>query len=441
MLGALTEKLQGVGRSLMGKRKLSEKNISDAVREVRLALLEADVNYGVTKTFIKSVKEKVLGDEVLKAVSPGQQFIKIVHDELVALMGTNEPELKLTKKPAIILMCGLQGAGKTTQTAKLGRLLRKEGKVKRPLLVACDLQRPAAVDQLKALGKKAELEVFAIEGEKDPLKVAKAALKHAAKEQNDCLIFDTAGRLHVDEALMTELTKLKKLVQPDEVLFVANATTGQDAVKSAAEFHEKVGISGNILTMLDGSARAGAAISILEVTQRPLKFEGHGERLEDLRPFNPTSMADRILGMGDTINLVRQAEEHIDEEQAKQLEEKIRKATFTYEDYLNQMSMVKKMGSLKNLLGMLPGMSGFKDLDLADAEFAKIEAIILSMTVKERREDCELIMGRRKRIARGSGTKLDDVNRLVKSFKQAKQFFKKMPNMKRMEKMMMGGSL
>jgi len=441
MLGTLTEKMHGLFSKLASKKKLTEENVSEAVSEVRLALLEADVNYGVAKTFVKRVKEKALGDAVIKSVTPGQQFIKIVHDELVALMGGGEASLELqTANPSVVMMCGLQGAGKTTHCAKLAKYLKKKGESKSPLLAACDLQRPAAVDQLKALGGHIGVPVFSIPGENDPVKVAKEALALAKKEGHDVLIVDTAGRLHIDDELMQQLERVKSVLNPSEVLFVANATTGQDAVNAAAEFHKRVSITGTILTMLDGNTRGGAAISIREVTGKPLKFEGIGEKVDDIQLFNPASMADRILGMGDTINLVRKAQEHIDEDQAKQLEKKIRSATFTYEDYLTQIQMVKKMGSIKSLLGMLPGMSSLKTLDFDDKDFFKIEAIIQSMTPAERMEKCELTVPRRKRIAKGSGTAMEDVNKLAKSFKQAKQFFKNMPNMKNLEKMM-GGSL
>jgi signal recognition particle subunit SRP54 len=440
MLGLLTEKMQGLLGKLAGKRKLTEENIAEAVSEVRLALLEADVNYSVAKTLVKRVKDKAIGDAVIKSVTPGQQFAKVVHDELVALMGGSEVLLDLTAKPTVIMLCGLQGSGKTTQCIKLARFLKKKNKVHHPLVAACDLQRPAAVEQLKTLGHQAHIPVFALSGESDPLKVAKAALAQAKADHHDLLIVDTAGRLHIDEALMEQLERLKAFLSPQEILFVANATTGQDAVNVASEFNKRVPMTGTILTMLDGNTRGGAAISIREVTGKPLLFEGIGEKLDDLQVFNPVSMADRILGMGDTINLVKMAEEHMDEEEAKKLEKKIRSATFTYEDYLKQIQMVKKMGSIKGLLGMLPGMSNLKALDFDDKEFFKIEAIIQSMTPAERMEKCELIPARRKRIAKGSGTQGQDVDKLVKSFKQAKQFFKNMPDMKNMQKMM-GGAL
>lgn len=441
MLGTLTNKLQGVFSKLAGKKKLTEENIADAVNEVRLALLEADVNYGVVKVLVKRVKEKALGEEVLKAVSAGQQFIKIVHDELVALMGGQEVALNIEGKPGILMVCGLQGSGKTTQCAKLAKYLKKKGEVKNPLLAACDLQRPAAIEQLQALGQQIGVPVFTIPNEQDPLKVAKEALKKAKEDNHDLLIVDTAGRLHIDDELMRQLEKIKDILNPGEILFVANATTGQDAVNVATEFNKRIAVTGTILTMLDGNTRGGAAISIREVTGKPLKFEGIGERMDDIQVFNPNSMADRILGMGDTINLVKKAQEHIDEGEAQKLEQKIRSATFTYDDYLKQIQMVKKMGSIKSLLGMLPGMGNMlPSMDFSDKEFFKVEAMILSMTADERMEKSELVNSRRKRIADGSGTKIEDINKLVKSFKQAKQFFKNMPNMKQLEKMM-GGSL
>ncbi len=438
MFGALSESFEGIFSRLRGTRKLSEDNVSEAVREVRMALLEADVHYSVAKGFVKRVKEKALGDEVLKSVKPGEQFVKLVHDELVSLMGGGESDLQLSGKPAVIMMCGLQGSGKTTHSAKLARYLKKEGKAQNPLLAACDLQRPAAIEQLKTLGGQIEVPVFTLPGEQDPVKVTREALAEAKRNGNDLLILDTAGRLAIDEELMQQLEKIQQIAQPSEILFVANATTGQDAVNSAKAFDERVSITGSILTMLDGNTRGGAAISIREVTGKPLKFEGVGEKVEDLQLFNPSSMADRILGMGDTINLVKKAQEHFKEEDAKKLEEKLRKASFTYDDYLTQMQTMKKMGPLKGLLQMIPGMNKLPDMEAPEKEMKKVEAIILSMTPLERKEEVDLVPSRRRRIAGGSGTDLQDVNKLVKSFKQMKQFMKKMPNMKQMEKMMGG---
>lgn len=440
MLGALTEKMQGLIKKLAGAKTLNETNVADAVSEVRVALLEADVNYSVVKTLIQRVKEKALGDSVVKSVSPGQQFIKVVHEELVHLMGDGEAELNLTKRPAVIMVCGLQGSGKTTACAKLAKYLLKQGKIKKPLLAACDIQRPAAIEQLQTLAKEVGVDVLTIPGEKSPVKVASSALQKAAKEEYDCLIVDTAGRLHIDEELMEELEAVKNAISPQEILFVANASFGQDAVKVAESFNSKVAITGSILTMLDGNARGGAAISIREVTGKPLKFEGTGEKIDDLQVFNPQSMADRILGMGDTINLIKIAQEHFNEEEAKELEKKLRKATFTYSDYLKQIQTFKKMGPLKGLLGMLPGASQLKDFDFDEKEITRVEAIIQSMTPSEREEKVDLIPSRRHRIAKGCGLKVDDINRLVKSFERSKAFFKNMPNMNQLQKMMGGGS-
>lgn len=439
MLGSLTEKFQQMFSGLMGKKALTEDNISDAVRQVRLALLDADVNYSVASNFVKRVKEKAIGGDVVKSVSPGEQFIKLVHEELVALMGAEESPLSMQGSPNVLLLCGLQGSGKTTQCAKLAAYLKKQHPGKRTLLAACDLQRPAAVEQLKKLGSQIDVPVFSIDGEKNPVRVAREALQKAKNEGFDTLIVDTAGRLHIDEALMGELVEIKSAIQPHEVLFVASAATGQDAVKTAVEFDKHVQITGAILTMLDGSARAGAAISIREVTNKPLKFEGIGEKIGDLQPFNPHSMADRILGMGDVINLVRKAQENIDEEESKALEKKILKATFTYDDYLKQMAMVKRMGSFKSLLKMLPGMSGLGEIDIDEKEFGKIEAMITSMTMQERVEKVELVPSRRRRIAMGSGVSIDDVNRMVKGFKKIKEFCKQMPSLK--NQMMKKGSM
>ncbi len=433
MFNSLTEKLQGLLSSIAGKKVLTEDNISEAVKTIRLALLDADVNFGVVSQFVNAVKEKALGESVLKSVDPAQQFTKIVHDELVALMGSDEVPLELTKKPAVLMLCGLQGSGKTTTCAKLAAYIGKKEIKKKILLAACDLQRPAAVEQLKKLGRDIGVDVFSIDGEMKPILVAKKALEKVNAEQYDVLIVDTAGRLHLDEVLMKELTEISKLLSPSEVLFVANAGAGQDVVRVAAEFDKGVGITGSILTMLDGSARAGAAISIRHVTKKPLKFEGIGEKIGDFQLFNPKSMADRILGMGDVINLVKKAEEHFNEEESRKMEQKLRKATFTYADYLQQMGMVKKMGSLKSLLKMLPGMSSLGDLDFSDKQFAQTEAVVLSMTFDEREEKVELSHSRRKRIAKGSGVALEEVNRMVKGFARMKQLMKNMPDLKKMK--------
>ncbi|MCI0381557.1 MAG: signal recognition particle protein [Chlamydiae bacterium] len=429
MFDSLTKKFQQLF-SGFPKGKLTEENISDAIREVRLALLDADVNYTVASQFIKRVKEKAIGDQIIKSISPGQQFIKIIHDELIVLMGSQESTLQSKSYPSTILLCGLQGSGKTTQSAKLANYLKKKEAKKKVLIAACDLQRPAAIEQLKKLCQQIAVPCFYLEGEKDPTIVAKEAHIKAAKEGFDFLILDTAGRLHIDEPLMKELVQIKTIVNPDEILFVASALFGQDAVKTAQEFDQYLGITGTILTMLDGNARAGAAISIVEVTKKPLKFEGIGEGIEDFQLFNPKSMADRILGMGDVINLVRKAEEQITEEDKKDWEKKLRKASFTYEDYLKQMGSVRKMGPLKNLLKMFPGAQNFDSFDIPEKEFQKMEAMILSMTPDEREEKVELVPSRRRRIAKGSGTTIDDVNRLAKGFKELKKLCKNMPNIK-----------
>ncbi|MCK4934302.1 MAG: signal recognition particle protein [Simkaniaceae bacterium] len=431
MFGKVTERFQDLFTTISGKKQLTEDNLSQAVREIRLALLDADVNYTVVKNFIKRVKEKAIGSDLIRSVSPGDQFKKIIHDELTELMGGDEASINVKHEPSILMLCGLQGAGKTTQAAKLAAFLQKPGYKKKPLLVACDLQRPAAVEQLKTLGQQINVPVFSVAGEKNPVKVAKQALSKALKENFDVLIFDTAGRLHLNEELMLELEKLKQALNPQEILFVASSATGQDAVKTAAEFDRRLGITGTILTMLDGNTRAGAAISISEVTGKPLKFEGIGEKISDFQVFNPISMADRILGMGDIINLVKKAEEHIDEKESQKLEKKLRKATFSYQDYLDQMGKLKKMGSLKGLLKMLPGVPDLGDMDASSADMNKTEAIIFSMTQKERCGDEDLVPSRRRRLAQGSGTNIDDVNRMIKGFKRLKQMFKKMPNLKK----------
>ena len=435
MFGNLTEKFQNLFHSLSGKTTLTEEGIADAVKQVRLALLDADVNYTVVSQFIKKVKEKCLGDSVLKSVKPGQYFTKIIHDELVALMGSQEEPLTLKGSPAVIMLCGLQGSGKTTQCAKLSHYLLKQNKDCKILLAACDLQRPAAVLQLKKLAEQVGVPAFAIEDEKNPILVAKLALEKAKKENFDVLIVDTAGRLHVDSELMDQLQKMKEILRPTETLFVASCHTGQDAVKTAQEFDQKIVLTGTILTMLDGSARAGAAISIREVTGKPLKFEGVGEKITDLQLFNPHSMADRILGMGDIINLVKKSQEHFNEEEQEELEKKMLKASFTFTDYLKSMKTMRKMGSFKSILQMLPGVPALDQIDVDEKEIHRTEAIVLSMTVAEREGRAELSHSRRKRIAKGCGLDVESVNRFINKFTKMKQFFKDMPALqKRMQK-------
>ena len=421
MFGSLTEKFQSIIEKVSLKKELTEEGISDAVRATRLALLDADVGYKVVSAFIKRVKEKAIGLGKTKGISAGDQFIGIVHEELVALMGKEEPELKIQSHRTKILLCGLQGAGKTTCAAKLAHYFQRELK-KSVALVALDMQRPAAIEQLTILGKQVGAEVIIPTEEKSP------ALKDCSL---DVIIFDTAGRLHVDDDLMDELSNLKRIICPDHVFFVANCGAGQGAVDTAKEFDDRVGITGSILTMVDGASRAGAAISIVEVTGKPLLFEGVGEKIEDLQIFNPTSMADRILGMGDVINLVKRAERQMDEKESAKLEEKFKNASFTFEDYLGQMSMMQKMGPLKGLMKMLPGMNDISMIEESEKNFSITKAIIQSMTLSERRGKVEIVPSRRKRIAKGSGTTMEDVNKLLKSFKMLKKFSKEMPAMQK----------
>ena len=428
MFGLLTKRFQDIFSLLKSKKILTEENISDALRQIRLALLDADVNYTVAKKLILQIKEKALGQKVIKHVSPGDQFTKIVHDELVSLMGREEAQLIIERHPAIIVLCGLQGSGKTTQAAKLAHFLKE--KRKKVLLAACDLQRPAAIDQLEKLALQIETSIYLDRREKNAEVIARAALERAEKEAFDVLIIDTAGRLHIDDQLMKELEKLVKAVKPHEILFVANAAMGQDAVNAAKDFNERLDITGIILTMLDGNTRAGAAISIREVTGRPLKFEGIGEKVEDLQIFNPHSMADRILGMGDIINLVKKTKQHFDQEESKKIQKKLRKASFSFDDFLKQMRLMKKMGSFKSLLQMLPGFSTLGDLDIPEQEMKRMEATILSMTPKERCGLEELSHLHRQRIAKGSGNTLAFVNQMLKRFKQAKKIMKHMPGLK-----------
>lgn len=427
MFGTLTEKFRTLASRLIGKKELTADNIAEAVREIQLAFVDADVNFTVATKLLKRIQDKAVGQEVLKAVSPGEQFIQVVHDELVALMGKEEEPLNLSISPTVIMLCGLQGSGKTTTTAKLAHFLQKKPHYKKVLVAACDLQRPAAIEQLQTLSSASGVSCFSIAGEKDPVAVATGALRKAKEEKFDVLIVDTAGRLHVDAELMDELHRMKDVLQPHEILFVASAHTGQDAATVAQAFNQQMTVTGTVLTMLDGTSRAGAALSIREVTQKPLKFEGIGEKITDLQPFHPQSMADRILGMGDIVNLVRKAKAEFDEAQSQELEKKLLKAAFTYEDYVQQLAAVKRMGPLKGLLQMIPGAASLPNLENSEGEFKKIEAIIGSMTLDEKREKVELVPSRRWRLAKGSGTSVDDVNRLIKGFKRMKDFFKNLP--------------
>ncbi len=427
---SLADKLQSAFKKLRGKGKVSPADLKEAMREVKMALLEADVNFKVVKTFINTVSERASGAEVMESLTPAQQVIKIVNEELIALMGAEEQKIQISSKPpTVIMMTGLQGAGKTTTAAKLGGLLKKQGK--RPLLCACDVYRPAAVKQLQVVGSQLDLPVFAIEGNTNPVEIAKKALDHAKLHSNDILIVDTAGRLHIDEELMDELKNIKAAVDPTEILLVVDAMTGQDAVNVAEAFNNDLEIDGVVLTKLDGDTRGGAALSVRAVTNKPIKFCGMGEKLTDLEVFHPQRMASRILGMGDMLSLIEKAEQALDEKKALELEQKMRSNTFTYSDFLDQMEQMKKMGPLEQLIGMIPGMNTaqLKDVQIDERKMLRTEAIIKSMTIGERENRDKLTPKRRERIAKGSGTTVADVNALVKQFEQ----------MQKMMKMMTGG--
>ncbi|RKD34408.1 signal recognition particle protein [Thermohalobacter berrensis] len=429
---SLAEKLQKSLNKLKGKGKLSEKDVKQVMREVKLALLEADVNFKVVKKFVNSVKERAVGHEVMESLTPGQQVIKIVNDELTKLMGEEQKKIEFAPQPpTIIMMCGLQGAGKTTTSGKLGILLKKKGKS--PLLVACDIYRPAAIKQLEVVGEKADIPVFSMGDKQNPVNIAKASIEHAKKNGYDVVILDTAGRLHIDEELMDELENIKSEVNPKEILLVVDAMTGQDAVTVAESFNDKLGIDGVVLTKLDGDARGGAALSIRAVTDKPIKFVGMGEKLDQLEPFYPDRMASRILGMGDVLTLIEKAQANIDAKKAMEFEKKLKTQQFTFDDFLEQLQQMKNMGPLDQILEMIPGIGSkqLKKLKVDEKELVKIEAIIQSMT-KEERQNPSIINGsRRKRIARGSGTNIQDVNRLLKQFKETKKMMKKMTNMEK----------
>jgi signal recognition particle subunit SRP54 len=429
MFSILADKLQDVFKDLRGHGKITETNITDALREVRMALLEADVEFSVAKGFIARIKEKAMGEHVLRSVSPGQQIVKIFHDELTALLGGNEAPLNL-EKPARILIVGLNGAGKTTSSAKLANWLKKQGRA--PLLIACDLHRPAAIEQLVTLGKQIGVPVFTPPaGEKDVLKVAKLALEWVREQPGNVTIFDTAGRQEIDEALLAEVKRLKEFLQPQEVLLVADAATGQQAVSVATHFHEALGLTGLILTKLDGDARGGAALSMREVTQQPIKFAGMGEKLEQFEPFHPDRLAGRILGMGDIVSLVEKAAEAIDEDEARRMEEKLRTASFDLNDFLAQFKMIKKLGPLENLLALMPGMGNLKDFSVDEKQMKRVEAIVLSMTFGERTNPDILNARRRQRIARGSGVTVTEVNDLLQRFSQMRKMMKNMGKFKK----------
>ena len=430
MFGRLSDKLQDVFKNLRGQGKISESNVTDALREVRLALLDADVHFQVAKDFIAKVKEKALGEAVLRSVTPGQQIVKIFHEELCALLGGNAAELNLDK-PARILIVGLNGAGKTTSSAKLARLLKSQGRS--PLLIACDLHRPAAIDQLAVLGGQIDVPVFRPEkGETDVLKVAKQALDWCAATGGNVQIFDTAGRQELDEPLIEELKQLRDFLQPQEILIVCDAATGQQAVSVAERFHAALGLTGIILTKLDGDARGGAALSLRSVTGQPIKFAGTGEKLEQFEVFHPDRLAGRILGMGDVVSLVEKAAEAISEDDARRMEQKLRTASFDLTDFLQQFKMLKRMGPLENILGMIPGMDKIKDSSVEENQLKRVEAIILSMTPQERTRPDILNARRRQRIARGSGVSVSEVNNLILRFNQMRKMMKNMGAMKKL---------
>ena len=419
----LSEKLQGALRKMTGRGRLNEQTVKEGMREVRMALLEADVNYAVAKDFIRKVTDRCVGSDVLSSLSPAQQVIKIVNEEMTELMGSTNARLNWSSSvPTIFMLCGLQGAGKTTMCAKLAGYLTKQGK--KPMLAACDIYRPAAIRQLQVVGQQVNVPVFE-KGTQDPVKTAKEAIEYARYYQRDVLIIDTAGRLHIDEELMDELDRIKAAVHPSEILLTVDAMTGQDAVTVAKSFDEKLDVTGVILTKLDGDTRGGAALSIKAVTGKPIKFSGIGEKLTDIEPFHPDRMASRILGMGDVLTLIEQASEAFDEHDAEKFARKGMSSKLTLEDFLDQMQSMKKMGGLRSMIGMLPGMSG-KDIDVDDNAMKKPEAIIRSMTPKERRDPSILNASRRKRIAAGSGTTVQDVNTLIRQFEQAQQMMKQM---------------
>jgi len=432
---SLSEKLQNALGKLRGKGKINEKDLDLALREVRLALLEADVNFKVVKDFIKKIKERALGSEVLESLTPGQQVIKIVNDELTKLMGDKEVKLNFASSPpTVILMAGLQGAGKTTTSAKLANLLKKQNK--RPLLVACDIYRPAAIKQLQVVGEQVGVPVFSMGTNHNPVDIAKASLEHGKKHGNDIIIIDTAGRLHIDDDLMNEIEGIKNAVNPNDILLVLDSMTGQDAVNIADTFNQRLGVSGVILTKLDGDARGGAALSIRAVTDKPIKFVALGEKLDQLEPFHPDRMASRILGMGDVLSLIEKAQAGIDEKKAMEMERKMRTAQFTLDDFLDQLDQMKNMGPLDEILGMIPGMNSkaLKGLNVDNKDLVKIEAIIKSMTKKERDNPDLIDSSRRKRIANGSGTQVQDVNKLLKQFKETKKMMKKFSEMSKSPK-------
>lgn len=425
----LSERLQEITRKLRGKARISESDLKEVLREVKLALLEADVNYKIVKEFISTVEQKALGQDVLKSLTPGQQVVKIVKDEMVELLGGTESKINFTPNPpTVIMLVGLQGSGKTTTAGKLANLLRKQKK--NPLLVACDVYRPAAIKQLQVVGKQLSIPVYANEGSKDVVQIAKQAMNVAMSKLNDVVIIDTAGRLHIDEELMEELKKLKSNLRPHEILLVVDSMTGQDAVNVAETFNTQLGIDGVVLTKLDGDTRGGAALSVKKVTGRPIKFAATGEKLSDIEEFHPDRMTSRILGMGDVLSIIEKAEETFNEEEALKLEQKLKKQEFDLDDYLSQLRQIKKMGSFSSILKMIPGMNKLKDVNVDDKEFVKIEAIICSMTKKEKKNTKLLNASRRIRIAKGSGTTVQDINKFINSFEMTQKMMKKVKDEK-----------
>ena len=429
MFDNLSGKLDKAFQLLKGHGRITEINVAETLKEVRRALLDADVNYKTAKDFTEKVKQKALGQDVLTSLKPGQLMIKIVKDELTELMGGDSSEIDLTANPSIVLMSGLQGSGKTTFSAKLANFLRKKNSMK-PLMVACDVYRPAAIEQLHVLGKDLDVEVYSEQDNKDPVAIAKAGIKYAKSKGFNLVIVDTAGRLAIDEFMMTEISNIKKAIKPQEVLFVVDSMTGQDAVNSAKAFNEVLDFDGVVLTKLDGDSRGGAALSIKSVVDKPIKFIGTGEKMEALDAFHPARMADRILGMGDVVSLVERAQQQFDEEEARKVQKKIAKNKFGFDDFLNQIQQIKKMGDMKDLVGMIPGAGKMmKDVDIDDDSFRHIEAIIHSMTPKERSNPALIDHSRKKRISKGSGTSLDDVNQLMKQFSQMNKMMRMMQTM------------
>ena len=424
MFENLSDRLERSFKILKGEGRITEINVAETLKDVRKALLEADVNYKTAKMFTETVKEKALGQNVLKSLKPGQLMVKIVHDELAALMGGSSAEINLKGSPAVILMSGLQGSGKTTFSGKLANMLKTKQN-RKPLLVACDVYRPAAIEQLKILGEQIQVPVYADESGKNPVEIAQAAVKYAKEQGYDTMIVDTAGRLAIDEQMMNEIAAIKKAIQPQEILFVVDAMTGQDAVNTAKEFNDRLNFDGVILTKLDGDTRGGAAISIRSVVNKPIKFVGTGEKMDALDVFHPSRMADRILGMGDIVSLVERAEAQYDEEEARRLSKKLAKNQFDFNDFMTQIQQIKKMGNMKDLMGMIPGMGKvLKNVDIDDNAFKNIEAIIQSMTPEERRNPACLNGSRKNRIAKGSGTSIVEVNRLLKQFSQTGKLMK-----------------